>query len=34
MSKRHIILPTRTTFSISGAGKIEHLQDFKIKPFE
>ena len=31
MSKRHNILPTRTSFSISSAGKIEIVQEFKIK---
>ena len=34
MSKHHNILPNRTTFFISGAGKIESVQDFKIKLFE
>ena len=34
MSKRHNILPTRTRFFISSAGKIESLQEFKIKLFE
>ena len=31
MSKRHNILPTRTSFFISSAGKIEYVQEFKIK---
>ena len=31
MSKRHNILPTRTNFIISNAGKIESVQEFKIK---
>ena len=30
MSKRHNILPTRTSFFISSAGKIESVQEFKI----
>ena len=34
MSKRHSILPTRSTFFISSAGKIESVQEFKLKPFE
>ena len=34
MSKRHNILPTRTSFFISSAGKIESVQEFKIKLFE
>ena len=34
MSKRHKILPTRTRFFISSAGKIESVQEFKIKLFE
>ena len=34
MSKRHNILLTRTRFFISSAGKIESLQEFKIKLFE
>ena len=34
MSKRHNILPTRTSFFISSAGKIENLQEFKVKLFE
>ena len=34
MSKRHNISLTRTTFFISGAGKIESVQEFKIKLFE
>ena len=33
MSKRHNILPTRTSFFISSAGKIESVQEFKIKTF-
>ena len=31
MSKRHNILPTGTSFSISSAGKIESVQEFKTK---
>ena len=31
--ERHNILPTRTTFFISSAGKIKSVQDFKIKLF-
>ena len=31
MSKRHNILPTRTGFFISSAGKIESVQEFKVK---
>ena len=31
MSKRHNILPRRTSFFISSAGKIECVQEFKIK---
>ena len=31
MSKRHNILPTRTAFFISSTGKIESMQEFKIK---
>ena len=31
MSKRHNILPTRTSFFISSAGKIECVQEFKKK---
>ena len=34
MSKRHGILPTRTSFVISNAGKTENVQEFKVKPFE
>ena len=34
MLKRHDILPTRTSFFISSAGKIEGVQKFKIKLFE
>ena len=34
MLKRHNILPTRTSFFISSAGKIESVQEFKIKLFE
>ena len=34
MSKRHNILPTRTSLFISSAGKIESVQEFKIKLFE
>ena len=33
-SKRHNILPTRASFFISSAGKIESVQEFKIKIFE
>ena len=33
LSKRHNILPTRADFFISSAGKIESVQDFKIKFF-
>ena len=34
MLKRHNILPTRTSFFILSAGKIESVQEFKIKLFE
>ena len=34
MSKRHNILPKRTRFVISNTGKIESVQEFKIKLFE
>ena len=34
MSKRHNILPTRTRLFNSSAGKIESVQEFKIKLFE
>ena len=34
LSKHHNILPTRTSFFISNAGKIEGVQEFKIKHFE
>ena len=34
MSKRHNILPTRTIFFILSAGKIEKMQEFKMKLFE
>ena len=34
MLKRHNILPTRTSFFISSPGKIESVQEFKIKLFE
>ena len=34
MLKRHSILPTRTSFFILSAGKIEIVQEFKIKLFE
>ena len=34
MWKRHNILPTRTSFFISSAGKIKSVQRFKIKLFE
>ena len=34
MSKQHIILPTKTNFLISNAGKTESVQEFKIKLFE
>ena len=33
MSKRHNISPTRTSFTILSAGKIESVQEFKIKLF-
>ena len=33
MSKCHNILPTRTCFFISSAGKIESMQEFKVKTF-
>ena len=31
MSKRHKVLPTRNSFFISSAGKIESMQEFKTK---
>ena len=31
MSKRHNILPKKTSFFISSAGKIESVQEFKMK---
>ena len=34
MSKRHNILPIRTRFFISSVGKIESVQEFKIKLFK
>ena len=34
MLKCHSILPTRTSFFISIAGKIENVQEFKMKLFE
>ena len=34
MSKSHNILPTRTSFFISSAEKIESVQEFEIKLFE
>ena len=34
MSKRHNVLPTKTSFFISSEGKIESVQEFKIKIFE
>ena len=34
MLKRHNILPTRTSFFISSVGKIESVQEFKIKLFK
>ena len=34
MSKRHNLLPTRTSSFISSAGKIENVQEFKVKLFE
>ena len=34
MSKRHNILPTRTSFFISSAGKIKSVQEFKVNLFE
>ena len=34
MSKRHNILPTRTSFFISSAGEIESVLEFEMKPFE
>ena len=33
LAKRHNILPTRTGFFISSAGKIENVQEFKVKMF-
>ena len=33
-SKRHNILPTRTSFFISSAGKLKSVQEFKLKLFE
>ena len=32
--KRRNILPTRTSFFISSAGKVENLQEFEWKFFE
>ena len=34
LSKRHNILPTRTSFFISKAGKIETVREFQMKIFE
>ena len=34
MSKRHNILPTKTSFFIASAGKNESVQEVKIKLFE
>ena len=34
MLKRHNILPTRTSFFISSAGKIESVKELKMKLFE
>ena len=34
MSKRHKILPTRTSFFISDAGKIESDKEFSMKLLE
>ena len=34
MLKRHNILPSRTNFVISRAGKIESVQEIKTKLFE
>ena len=34
MLKRHNILSTITNFFLSSAGKIESVQEFKIKLFE
>ena len=34
MSKRRNILPTKTSFFISIAGKIESVQKFKMKLFK
>ena len=34
MSKRHNILPTKTSFFILSEGKIENGQEFKMKLFE
>ena len=34
MSKRHGILPTRTSFFILNAGETETMQKFEIKLFE
>ena len=34
MLKRHNILPTRTSFFISSAGKIESVQELKNKVFK
>ena len=34
MSKRHSILPTKSSFFISSAGKIENSKEFQIKLFE
>ena len=34
MSKRLNILPTRTSLFLSSAGKIESVQEFKVKLFK
>ena len=34
MSKRHNILPTGTSFSISSEGKIESVQELTVKLFQ
>ena len=34
MSNSHNTLPTRTSFFVSSAGKIENVQEFKVKLFE
>ena len=34
MSKRHNILPTRISFFISSSGKMENVQEFKVKLFK